>query len=87
MKTDAEMTFGEHLEELRRRLILAILGVAVGAAICGLNYKVLLKALLVPYVEAYQALEKDKEKPGEGEPAPQPPTPAQTPAEAPRRTR
>jgi len=83
MKTDAEMTFGEHLEELRRRIILAILGVAVGAAICGLNYKVLLKALLVPYVEAYQGLEKDKEKPGEGEPAPQPPTPAQTPAEAP----
>ncbi|HET6441249.1 MAG TPA: twin-arginine translocase subunit TatC [Phycisphaerae bacterium] len=83
MKTDAEMTFGEHLEELRRRIILALLGVVVGAAICGLNYKVLLKALLVPYVEAYQALEKDKEKAGEGEPAPQPPTPAQTPAEAP----
>lgn len=83
MKTDTEMTFGEHLEELRRRIILAVLGVAVGAAICGFNYKVLLKALLVPYVEAYQALEKDKEKAGEGEPAPQPPTPAQTPAEAP----
>ena len=85
MKTDAEMTFGEHLEELRRRIILALLGVVVGAAICGLNYKVLLKALLVPYVEAYQGIEQGKEKPGESEPAPEPlsPSPAEAPASAP----
>jgi len=83
MKPDMEMTFGEHLEELRRRIILALVGIAVGAAFCGLNNKALLKALLIPYVEAYQALEKDKEKPGEGEePAPQPPTAVQTPDEA-----
>jgi sec-independent protein translocase protein TatC len=79
------MTFGEHLEELRRRIILALLGLVVGAAICGLNYKVLLKALLVPYVEAYKAIEQAAPDAGKGETAPEPlsPSPAETPAKAP----
>jgi len=84
MKTDVEMTFGEHLEELRRRIVLALLGVVVGAAICGLNYKVLLKALLVPYVEAYKGLEQAAQDAGEGETAPEPPSPS--PAAAPAKT-
>jgi len=63
MRRDAEMTFGEHLEELRRRILLALVGIVVGAGICGLNYKALLRALLVPYAQAYQAIESQDEPP------------------------
>ncbi|HUW99414.1 MAG: twin-arginine translocase subunit TatC [Phycisphaerae bacterium] len=60
MQRDVEMTFGEHLEELRRRILLALVGIVVGAGICGLNYKALLRALLVPYAQAYQAIEESR---------------------------
>ena len=84
MKPDVEMTFGEHLEELRRRIILALIGIVVGAAFCGLNSKLLLKALIVPYVEAYQAFEESKKQSDKEEkPAPQTPSSDETPAETP----
>jgi sec-independent protein translocase protein TatC len=68
MRPDAEMTFGEHLEELRRRLLLALVGIGVATAVCGFYYKPILRALLVPYAEAYQAIEASR-------PTASPPTP------------
>jgi sec-independent protein translocase protein TatC len=62
MRPDVEMTFGEHLEELRRRILQALAGIAVGAAVCGFHYKSLLQALLVPYTQAYQAIEAEAER-------------------------
>jgi len=56
MKHDAEMTFGEHLEELRRRVIFALLGLAVTSLFCGVFYQSLLSALMQPYLQATAAL-------------------------------
>jgi len=56
MKHDVEMAFGEHLEELRRRLIYALLGLGAAAVLCGIFYKDLQVALLRPYKRAYDAL-------------------------------
>lgn len=54
MKPDVEMTFGEHLEELRRRVILALVGLAVASAACGIFYKGLFRAFVRPYEEAIE---------------------------------
>ena len=56
MKQDVEMTFGEHLEELRRRVIYALVGLAVATVFCGINYKSLLTAMIRPYRTAYVKL-------------------------------
>jgi len=56
MKQDAEMTFGEHLEELRRRIIYALLGLLVATVFCAVNYPFLLSAMLRPYKLAYDEM-------------------------------
>ena len=56
MREDVEMTFGEHLEELRRRVIYALVGLLVASVFCGINYKSLLTAMIRPYRTAYVKL-------------------------------
>jgi Tat protein translocase TatC len=62
MKTDVEMTFGEHLEELRRRLIRALLGLVVASLVCGYFYSELFNVLARPFEKASQALADRLEK-------------------------
>jgi sec-independent protein translocase protein TatC len=85
MKTDVEMTFGEHLEELRRRIILALLGLLVGTVLCGVFYQELLTVLLRPYNQALEALEARGGPPPPKEESPArsaPPEPAPPPGTA-----
>jgi len=56
MREDVEMPFGDHLEELRQRIIYALVGLVVASIICGVNYDFLLTALLRPYKRAYEQL-------------------------------
>ena len=68
MHEDVEMSFGDHLDELRRRVIYAVLGLVAAAAFCGFNYDFLLKALMRPYSRAYKNLiasKLDTDKPEE----------------------
>ena len=51
------MSLGDHLEELRVRLVLAILGLAVGVAICLVFGKDLVGILKVPYDQTVEYLE------------------------------
>ena len=44
--SDAQMPLVEHLEELRRRLILAVAAIAVGAVACWILYPQILELLL-----------------------------------------
>jgi len=44
---EGEMTFLEHLEELRWRLIYAIIGIAVGAIICGIFIEYIIDFILL----------------------------------------
>ncbi len=53
---DHEMTFGEHLEELRTRIIRAGLGVLVAAAVCGMFYEEAFRAFVQPYEDALAAV-------------------------------
>ena len=85
MRPDVEMTFGEHLEELRRRLILALLGLLVGTVLCGVFYQELLTVLLRPYNQALEALEARGGPPPPKEESPArsaPPEPAPPPGTA-----
>ena len=52
---ERHMTFGEHLEDLRRRLWLALVGVAVVLVVCLIFGDKLLKLLRKPIVEALVA--------------------------------
>jgi sec-independent protein translocase protein TatC len=81
---DVEMTFGEHLEELRKRIWLAGIGVMVAACFCGIYYKQMLTVLCRPYAVATRAVQADVQKAdaaekaekGKGEPsAEKPPAP------------
>lgn len=47
----AQMTFVEHLAELRSRIVKSLLGVAVGALIVLLAYEYILDLLVQPYVD------------------------------------
>src|SRR3954468_8893476 len=49
MSDDGRMTLVEHLTELRRRLIICIVAVAVGAIIAFILYPEILKLLAEPY--------------------------------------
>ncbi|HUU09325.1 MAG TPA: twin-arginine translocase subunit TatC [Phycisphaerae bacterium] len=91
MRNDVEMTFGEHLEELRRRVIFALLGLLVSTVLCGVFYRTLLVALLRPYSQATQAMapegtvptppetKKPDATPGADSPAPPPEQPQKLP--------
>jgi sec-independent protein translocase protein TatC len=56
VKADVEMTFTEHLVELRRRIILALLGLAVSSVLCGIFWKELTITLVRPYKVAYDRM-------------------------------
>lgn len=85
MKHDVEMTFGEHIEELRRRVIAALIGIIVAAAVCGIFYKEVVSALLRPYLEASEQIQAQmrEELGGTKKPKPAPTPPAETPAATP----
>ena len=56
MKPDVEMTFTEHLVELRQRIINALLGLLVTTIVCGVFYQQLLVALMRPYLVATKGM-------------------------------
>jgi sec-independent protein translocase protein TatC len=55
----AEMSFGDHLEELRARIILALLGVGAGLTICIFFSGFFLSLLAKPYIHAAQQIGLD----------------------------
>ncbi len=72
MREDVEMSFGDHLDELRRRVIYAVVGLMAAAIFCGVNYEFLLSALIRPYKQAYEKmiarkLGKPKQPPDQAE--------------------
>ena len=84
VKPDVEMTFTEHLLELRRRIIWALLGILIGSCVCGVFYKEVMAALIRPYLKAWQTVQAklapgaaDKTAPGTT-PAPPASPPAPT---------
>jgi sec-independent protein translocase protein TatC len=80
-RNDVEMTFGEHLEELRKRIWLALIGVLIAACFCGIYYKQMLIILCRPYAVATKAVQADIQKAAEKEKGETPPekAPAPTP--------
>lgn len=58
MKPDVEMSLADHLVELRRRVILALLGLVVASILCGVFYQELLTFLIRPYEQAYEKIVK-----------------------------
>jgi sec-independent protein translocase protein TatC len=48
-EAQARMSFGEHLEELRKRIIRAMLGSVAGVLLCILNYKEIVAIVSRPY--------------------------------------
>jgi len=56
MRPDVEMSLGEHLDELRKRIMRALLGVLVAACIAGVFYQEIMTALLAPYLLAWEKL-------------------------------
>ena len=56
--TPDAMTLGEHLGELRRRLIIAIATIAVGAIVCYVIYNRILNFLREPYCKASAVIDR-----------------------------
>ncbi|MBW8016552.1 MAG: twin-arginine translocase subunit TatC [Planctomycetes bacterium] len=56
----ASMSLGDHLEELRTRLILAISGLFIGLVICMCFGSFLIDLLLIPYDKAMKDIRKDQ---------------------------
>ena len=54
---DSTMSLGDHLEELRGRLILAITGLLIGTAICLCFGKRIIKFIERPYLKVYETRE------------------------------
>ena len=55
----ASMSLGDHLEELRSRLILAITGLFIGLVVCMCFGSFLIDLLLIPYDGAMEEIKKD----------------------------
>ena len=53
VKQDVEMSLGDHLVELRTRIIRGLLGVLVATVVAGIFYREIMKALLDPYLRAW----------------------------------
>jgi sec-independent protein translocase protein TatC len=51
---DSTMSLGDHLEELRGRLVLAITGLLIGATICLFFGKYIIKFIEKPYLKIYE---------------------------------
>ncbi len=49
---DTTMTFGEHLEELRFRLIMAVIGLLVGMTVCFIFGQGIISFIVAPYLKA-----------------------------------
>ena len=56
MRQDVEMSLGDHLDELRKRIMRAAIGVLVAACIAGVFYQEIMTFLLAPYLHAWQKL-------------------------------
>jgi len=56
---DTTMSLGDHLEELRARLILAIVGLLIGTGICLLFGTRIIKFIERPYTKVFQASDKN----------------------------
>lgn len=61
---DSTMSLGDHLEELRARLILAILGLAIGAAVCLIFGKKIIHFIERPYLNAVKSVIADPDDEG-----------------------
>lgn len=57
MREESKMTFIEHLEELRRRLIISVLSVLAGMVICWFFRDAILSFLLAPLYEAWRQVD------------------------------
>ena len=57
---EARMTLIEHLAELRKRLILSFVAIAVGAVVCWIAYDWILDFLLDPYCESLTAEQREQ---------------------------
>src|SRR6266498_1549125 len=57
---EVRMTFGEHLEDLRRRIFMALLWLALGVAICFVYGKALLKWTMGPHGIAIKGAMRDR---------------------------
>ena len=57
---EVRMTFGEHLEELRKRILLALLYVVVGVVVAIAVEKPLMEAALQPHQRAFRNAQKSK---------------------------
>ena len=77
LRPDVEMSLGEHLVELRTRIIHALLGLLVATVLCGVFYDQLLTALLRPYYHALAELER--RSPVKAPPSPETPPKAEAP--------
>jgi sec-independent protein translocase protein TatC len=59
---DVEMTLSDHLEELRKRMIRAILGALIAACVAGVFYKEVMSAVVWPYQAAWVKVVAELEK-------------------------
>jgi Tat protein translocase TatC len=57
---EVRMTFGEHLEELRRRIIFCLIYLVLGVTICFVYGKQLMEFALGPHYQAIDAAERDR---------------------------
>ena len=57
---EVRMTFGEHLEELRKRILIALLYVVVGVVVAVFFEKTLMEITLQPHQRAFRNAQKSK---------------------------
>jgi len=69
MREDHEMTFGEHLEELRRRVVYALVAILLAAVLAGVFYKQVMGFVFQPVLAAWQRIEPVTPQPGPAESA------------------
>lgn len=57
---DSTMSLGDHLEELRTRLLRAIIGLLVGTAVCLIFGRQIISFIQRPYVKVLRSMEADR---------------------------
>src|SRR5262245_14388096 len=74
-EAEVRMTFGEHLEELRWRLVKSLIALGITFVVATIYYQELVAFIVRPHYQVMAWLEKsekgkpDKEKPADGKPA------------------